>query len=98
VGPRRRRVVWTEGAVQDLDASISFIAEDSPKDARRLLQRVLEAAESLSELGERGRPIPEYGTPDTHELLSHPFRLLYQLGESEVRVLALLHQRRDFER
>ncbi len=97
MGPRRRRVVWTEGAIRDLEASISFIAEDSPQNASRLLQRILDAAESLADVAERGRVVSEYSTLHTRELLQHPFRLLYQFDESEVRVIALLHQRRHFD-
>ncbi len=98
MGPGRRRVVWTEEALRDLDAGISYIAEDSPQSAARILERVLEAADSLGELSERGRSAPEYSASETRELLPHPFRLLYQVRESKVYVLALLHQRRDFER
>lgn len=98
MGSRRRRVVWTEGALRDLDSSISFIAEDSLESAFRLLERVLDAALSLDELSERGRVVPERADPDTRELLVGPFRLLYHVGESDVGILGVLHQRRDFER
>lgn len=98
MGPRRRRVVWSQGALRDLDAAISYIAGDSPENAHRILERVLGAAESLDELSDRGRVVPEWADPDTRELLVEPFRLLYHVGEFEVAILGLLHQRRDFER
>jgi plasmid stabilization system protein ParE len=98
MGPRRRRVVWSQGAVRDLDSGISYIAEDAPENAQRVLERVLGAAESLDELSDRGRVVPEWTDPDTRELLVEPFRLLYHVGESAVTILGLLHQRRDLER
>ncbi|MEX1256914.1 MAG: type II toxin-antitoxin system RelE/ParE family toxin [Gemmatimonadota bacterium] len=98
MGPGRRRVVWTHGALRDLEAGLSYIAEDSPENAAGVLERILDAADSLAELSERGRPVPEYAGSETRELLPHPFRLLYQVAKSQVFVLALLHQRRDFER
>lgn len=97
MGSRRRRVIWTEGALQDLDSNISFIAEDSVQNALDLLERILESAASLDELSERGRLVPESFDPDVRQLLVEPFRLLYCVGESEVTILGLVHQRQDFE-
>jgi plasmid stabilization system protein ParE len=79
---------------------VSFFDElkRSPRNATRVLESILEAADSLAALSERGRTVPEFGAAEIRELLPHPFRLLYQVAESEIFVLALLHQRRDFER
>lgn len=85
MGPRRRRVVWTRGASQELDESIEFIAEDSRQ-----------AAESLANLPDRGRVVPERGDPAIRELLVESFRLLYSATDEEVTILGLLHRRRDF--
>ena len=59
MGPRRRWVAWTEGAHRELDEAISYVAQDSPQNAATLLDRLLRAAESLAELSERGRVLPE---------------------------------------
>jgi plasmid stabilization system protein ParE len=98
MGPGRRRVAWSEGASRELDEAISHIAEDSSDSAVRVLERILESAESLSTMGERGRMVPERGDPSVRELLVDPFRLLYHLGESSVVILGLLHQRQDYHR
>ena len=96
MGPRRRRVVWTRGARQELHESIAFIAEDARQAAVRLLERILAAADSLADLPDRGRVVPEREDPAIRELLVEPFRLLYSATEEEVAILGLLHQRRDF--
>ena len=57
MGPRRRRVVWSDGAFRELDEAIEYIAQDSRQAAVRLLQRLLDAAQSLSEFAERGRVV-----------------------------------------
>jgi plasmid stabilization system protein ParE len=74
MGPRRRRVTWTQTALRGLDSSIAFVARESIENAHRLLERVLDATDSLRILGERGAPIPEYGDPHVRQLLD-PFRL-----------------------
>jgi len=98
MGPRRRRVTWTETALRGLDSSIAFVARESIDNAHRLLERVLGAADSLGILGERGAPVPEYGEPHVRQLLVDPFRLLYRVSESDVFMLGVLHQRQDVER
>ncbi len=95
---RRRRVAWTPGARQALEEAIEYVAADSPATGRELLDRVLDAAASLSELGERGRRVEEYDDPSVRELLVHPYRLLYRVRDEVVEIIALLHQRRSFER
>lgn len=97
MGPRRRRVVWSEGASRDLDSILAFIAEDSTERALQVLEAILGAARSLDTLADRGRVVPERGDETVRELLVKSFRLLYELTESEVVILGLLHQRRDFE-
>jgi plasmid stabilization system protein ParE len=98
MGPRRRRIVWSEGAVRELDEATEYVAADSPQNAARLLERVLHAADSLADLSEPGRVLPELREPLVRELQVNPYRLIYSMGESEVVILAVLHQRRDFER
>jgi plasmid stabilization system protein ParE len=63
-----------------------------------LLTRLLEAAGGLAELSDRGRVVPELGDPVLRELLVDPYRLLYEVHADDVQVVALLHQRREFER
>lgn len=91
-----RRVAWTRVARDHLDDAIEFIAKESPGSANALLDRILDAAESLGEMSERGRVVPELRDPDTRELLLDPFRLIYHVSPTTVEILALLHQRRDF--
>ena len=98
MGSRRRRVVWSEGARRELDAAIAFVAEDSLGGALRLLEDILSSAESLSHLAERGRVVPERGDSAVRELVSGSYRLLYHVTDSDVVMLGLLHQRRDFDR
>jgi len=80
-----------------LDEAISYIAENSIDSALGILERILGSAESLGTMGERGRVVPERGDGSVRELLVGPYRLLYSLGESEIVILGVLHQRRDYQ-
>ena len=46
MGVRRRRVIWSEGARRELDEAVSYVAEESLDSAIRLLERILESAQS----------------------------------------------------
>ena len=98
MGSRLRRLVWTEGARRELDAAIAFVADDSLEGAVHLLEDILISAESLLALSERGRVVPERNDPTIRELFVGPYRLVYQVAESDVVILGVLHQRRDFDR
>jgi toxin ParE1/3/4 len=95
MGAGHRRVVWTEAASTALDEAIAYVAKDSPVNARALLERVLSAAQSLSDLSERGAPVPEINHPDIRQLLPEPYRLIYQVEGERVTILTVLHQRSD---
>ena len=93
---RRREVIWTLQAQATLDEAIRYIAEDSLPAARRMLERALEAAASLATLSERGRVVPELETPAILEISVHQYRLIYEVHETKIEVLAFLHGARDF--
>ena len=93
---RRRDVIWTLQAQVMLDEAIRYIAEDSLPAAQRMLERALEAAASLATLSERGRIVPELETPAIREVFVGRYRLIYEVKETKIEVLAFLHGARDF--
>ena len=97
MGPRRRRVSWTDRALSAVDEALAYVAADSPAAAERLLIRILDSANSLSDLTERGRMVPEFTDPGVRELIIAPYRLIYEYDESTVRILALIHSSREFK-
>lgn len=55
------------------------------------MQRILEAAEHLTGMAERGQIVPEFGDPAVREFLVYPYRLMYHLESGKVTVLAVVH-------
>ena len=92
----QRRVVWTDQARQALDEAVAYIANDTPLAAARFLEYALASAGSLAFLSERGRIVPERANPAVREIFVYRYRLMYEVGATEVRVLAFLHGARDF--
>jgi plasmid stabilization system protein ParE len=97
VAERQRAVIWTPGARTDLDEIVAYIAGDSLQAALAFLEEVFTAAETLTTLSERGRVVPELNDPLVRELFIKRYRLLYEIREQEIHVLAVLHGAREFK-
>ena len=52
-------LIWTEPALQDVDAIADYIARDKPDAAQRLVRRVFEHVEQLRGQPESGSRLPE---------------------------------------
>ena len=86
-----REVVWTDPAWEDLEAAAEYISRDSEAYAAAFVQEMKAAATSLSEMAERGQVVPEIDDASIRELLVRPYRLVYQLTDGQVRILAIIH-------
>ncbi|MDB4954643.1 MAG: uncharacterized protein JWO36_2212 [Myxococcales bacterium] len=92
MGPRSRKVIWAPSAYADLDDVLA--SRDNPG---RLLEAVLDAAESLSTFSDRGRVVPELDDPVTREIFVSDFRLMYEVSTEYVQIVAFVYGARDFE-
>ena len=93
-----RQVNWTEVALSDLGGITEFIARDSVQYARAFAADAFAAADSLVELAERGRVVPEFGDASVRELIVRSYRLIYRVQPSEIAILGLIHGARDLAR
>jgi len=85
-----REVRWTRTATRDLNAIVSWIAEDSLDNALAVLDRLEARAHTLSAQAERGRIVPELRAADVyhyHELIERPWRLVYRIEPDAVLVM-----------
>ena len=92
---RVRQVTWAQSATAALDEAVAYIHNTSPQNAQLVLSDALDAAESLSQLAERGRLVPEQPEPPTRELFVRGFRLMYQLTDTRVTIVAFVRGRRS---
>lgn len=84
------RLEWTLKAIGDLREAGAFILSDNPGAARRMAERVREAAEYLIEQPNMGRP---GRVINTRELVvsGTPFILIYRVRGGAVQILRVLH-------
>lgn len=88
-------VVWTEPALQELDAIAEYIALDNPVAARHLVQNVFDKAERLEDFPQSGRIPPELPNSVYRELVVPPCRIFYREDKKRVLVLYVMREERQ---
>jgi len=89
-------VKWTVPARHDLKEIHDYIARDSNVYAKKVSEEIVERSGLLRTYPQIGRVVPEIGNPEIRELLIYSYRLIYEVLPEEVRILALIHGKRDF--
>ncbi len=87
------KVHWTNRAKARLRLIHQYIAEDSPKSALQVVDRVTARSQQLAELPRSGRQVPEYQRNDICELLEKPYRIIYKIKSDQIDVLTIMHYR-----
>ncbi|MAL97880.1 MAG: plasmid stabilization protein [Alteromonadaceae bacterium] len=88
-------VIWTEPALQELDAMAEYIALDNPAAASHLVQEVFEKTARLEEFPQSGRIPPELPNSIYREVVVPPCRLFYRQDEQQVLVLCVMREERQ---
>lgn len=87
------KVILTPQSMDDLQAAVTFIAQDNPERARTFGNELIDRALSIANLPGRGRVVPEIGDQTVREIVHHSYRIIYEIfpGEEAVYVLRFWH-------
>lgn len=88
-------VIWTEPALQELDAMAEYIALDNPAAAGRLVEEVFDKTERLADFPQSGRIPPELPNSIYREVLVPPCRIFYREEGNRVLVLYVMREERQ---
>jgi plasmid stabilization system protein ParE len=97
---RELKVVWTSVAAGDLERIAVYLATESPVRAATIIDRIVERAESLASLPNRGRTpleLRSIGDRTCCELQESPWRIIYRRLDEVVQIHAVLDGRRNLE-
>ncbi|WP_372627720.1 type II toxin-antitoxin system RelE/ParE family toxin [Arsukibacterium sp.] len=88
-------IIWTEPALQELDAIAEYIALDNPAAASKLVKDVFDKTERLGNFPKSGRNPPELPDSVYREVVVPPCRIFYREDEHRVLVLYVMREERQ---
>ena len=89
-------VKWSIPAKNDLKQIHDYIAKDSKYYAQNVVREIVTKTETLIDFPEIGRVVPEISDQNIRELIVYSYRLIYEISESGIEIIAIIHGRRDF--
>jgi len=90
-------VNWSQPAMADLRSIHDFIARDSRFYAKKVVQDIREKTDTLEQLPRAGKKVPELNDDQIRELSLYSYRIIYEIMEQGIFVLAVVHKRRDLK-
>lgn len=95
------KVLLTRGAERDLEEIYAYIAEnDTQKNAEYVLDKLLEAADTLADFPERGsypKELLSLGIREYRQAHFKPYRLIYRVTGKQVFIYMIADGRRDMQ-
>ncbi len=92
-----KSIIWSEESIQDIDSIAEFISRDSAHHAQRVVGEIFNIAETLLSHPEMGRIVPELRQSDTREHFIYSYRIIYEIKEEQLHILAMIHGSRLLE-
>ena len=88
-------VTWLPQAQSHLRNIYRHIARDSVNTAQQIVNDLTERTRPLAELPFMGKVVPEVNDDNLREVHAHTWRILYQIRQRNVYVIAVLHKRQQ---
>lgn len=88
------KIVWTEEAVEHLEAIVTYVSVYDPVAAERLAERLIALADSLAEFPDRGR---DAGGGRREMTVVWPYTIRYRVQGDTVVILRIRHGARQDE-
>lgn len=90
-------MIWSHPARADLRSIHDFVAHDSRFYAKKVVQDIREKTDVLEPTPRVGRKVAELNNDQVRELSLYSYRIIYEIREQDIFVLAMVHKRRDLK-
>jgi len=88
------KVVWSPGALEDMESIAGYIAKDSAFYAAAVVQKILDTSRDLARFPLVGRIVPELEDESIRERFVYSYRLIYRMRDDMITVAAVIHGKR----
>ncbi len=90
------KVIWTKEALERLTEIEEFIAQNSPQQAEKFINFLIERGESILQNPKIGRVGPEISNPCIRELITKKYRMVYRVKKGKIEILTVFEGHRLF--
>jgi len=93
-------VIMAKSAEDDLNEIINFIAQNNPRTALVIMEKICKKMGTLDHFPYRGRYVPELlarNIMDYRQITEEPWNIIYKINENIVNVLAIIDSRRNLQ-
>ncbi|OGI46220.1 MAG: plasmid stabilization protein [Candidatus Muproteobacteria bacterium RBG_16_65_34] len=90
-------LIWSQEALDDIDSIAEYISRDSLYHAQQVVEHIVDLGESLPAQPKLGRVVPELNNPEVRERFIYSYRLIYELKNDAIHILAVIHGKRLLE-
>jgi toxin ParE1/3/4 len=88
---------WTEDAAEDIVSIAEFISRDSEFYAKAVVKKIIDKIKIIPESPEIGRVVPEIEDPKIRERLVYSYRIVYQITDDILWIVAIFHGKQLIE-
>ena len=85
------KIIWSPLAIENVRSIERYIADDSPRYARLVAEKIVAVAERLALFPDSGRVVPEFSDPRIREILWRNYRIVYRTSGATVEVVTVFH-------
>lgn len=89
------QIIWEDSALEELNDSVAFIANKSPKNALMVLDGLLELAETLDYMPFKFPKEPFYNKEDIRYITKYNHKLIYQVKTDKILILRVFPARQN---
>lgn len=85
------KVNWTDTALQNLQSLHDYIAQNSPRYALQVVDRLTRRSGHIVLFPMSGRKVPEYDHEQIREVIEGAYRIIYHIRPDRIDILAVVH-------
>jgi len=89
-------VVISETALEHLRAIREYIACNSPRNAKRVIDRIYRRFKQIEAFPEIGAVVERFGLPQIRQVVEGRYRIIYRIMPDGIEILAVRHGAQDW--
>ena len=92
------KIIWSGLAKEHLQEIDKYISEGSPFYSIIFIDKLIASVEKIGSFPEIGRIVPEFERDDLREIFFHKYRIVYQIRNNAVMIVAIVHGAMDIKK